>query len=298
MIVLRVAVHPDAELANNHAAMFTSADRGRSFRSQTAPSCSAANVSACSLPMRTGDDRRVGSEQPKRFGPTLSWELSIPQSGCASQPDQLLGIPYQTHIGRTNSSSGVGHSLGWNASLLSVDPDGTVAVTEPRIEVPVTGLPHPVLNDSTLSGGVRLASAHAYSGAGVTLPDGSLLALLTDVAYVPRACTPSKARPCKFILAIQSTSCGRSWQYLSTVTDGGTEGSVLQLDDGRLLAVFRHNFQGAPYHSMRFKQVLSVNHGRSWGAAKEMRAEVRENAFFAPFYGENNRFAETGSGQR
>jgi hypothetical protein len=284
VIVLRVAVHPDAELANNHAAMFTSADRGLSFRSQTAPSCSAANVSACSLPMRAGDHRPVGSEQPKRFGPTLSWELSIPQSACAddaaSQPDQLLGIPYQTHIGRTNSSSGAVHSLGWNASLLSVDPDGTVAVSEPRIEVPVTGLPHPVLNDSTLDGGIRLASAHAYSGAGVTLPDGSLLALLTDVAYVSRACTPSKAHPCKFILAIRSTSCGRSWQYLSTVTDGGTEGSVLQLDDGRLLAVFRHNFQGAPYHSMRFKQVLSVNHGRSWGAAKEMRAAVRKNALF------------------
>ena len=156
--------------------------------------------------------------------------------------------------------------------MLNVDSSGAVTVAEPHIAVLVAGLPHPVLNDSTLSGGIKLSNAHAYSGEGVMLSDGSLLALLTDVTYVSSACTPTKHHPCRFVLAIRSTNCGRSWNYLSTVTDGGTEASVVQLADGRLLAVFRHNFQGAAYHSVRFKQAFSVDEGRNWGVATEMQA--------------------------
>jgi hypothetical protein len=299
VLVLRVAVHPDAVLPNNDAAVYTSANRGRSFTSQTGPGCSAANTSACALPLasrgHSGDDGPTDRPHRNMFGPTLSWELSVPQHprctagnpATVQQPaaGQLLGIPYQTHIAswRPGSSNGGGGGgggsiLGWNASMLSVAASGVVTVTEPRVPVRLTGLPHPVLNISAPlgrdGGGVVLAGAHAYSGEGVALPDGSLLALLTDVRYASGVCMPNKTHSCRFILAIRSTNCGRSWHYLSTVTDGGTEASMVAMHDGRLLVVFRHNFEGAPYHSVRFKQTFSVTGGRSWGAATEMRAAV------------------------
>ena len=41
---------------------------------------------------------------------------------------------------------------------------------------------------------------------------------------------------------MRSQDGGRAWEYLATISEADDEASLMQLSDGRLLAVMRHNF--------------------------------------------------------
>ena len=180
VLLLRVAVHPDALMPYNHAALFTSVDRGRSWLPQN-PGCSNANVSACSLQFSATD------RDQQLFSPTLSWEMAIPQAaGSCDQKlpatavaglpsDRMLMVPYQPHL------LGDGTSVEFDATQLMISPQGRVTVLTAQVPVIVSGLPHPV-KDSNYTACVdcgqpfdppglrrRLASAHASNASPIPL---------------------------------------------------------------------------------------------------------------------------------
>jgi hypothetical protein len=218
VVVSRVGVHSDTTMAYNLAALFTSTDAGRSFAEQT-HACGEAHLPGCVLP---------GLEHP-----TEAWTLSIPQ------PDgrALLAIPYQPRF-----SDGSQRRLQWNASMLDVQSNGSVAVRAGGgASVRVTlELPHAVNQTWIDSDDHSLPNCNLYSGAGVALPDGSRLALLTNVRW--KGCSPTSANPCWAVVAIVSVDGGVTWTYRATVSDADDEAFVLMLEDGRLMAIMRHNF--------------------------------------------------------
>ena len=129
VLLLRVAVHPDALMPYNHAALFTSVDRGRSWLPQS-PECSNANVSACSLQFSAADSDH------QLFSPTLSWEMAIPQAAgsCGGQElpalsDRMLMVPSQPHL------LGDGTSVEFDATQLMILPQGRVTVLTPQVPV-------------------------------------------------------------------------------------------------------------------------------------------------------------------
>jgi hypothetical protein len=274
VLLLRIAVHPDADMPYNHATILTSVDRGKNFVSQT-PGCSNANVSACSLPYADDNDQR--------FGPTRSWEMAVPASTCSDASlagagvDHVLVAGYQSHL------LGDGTSVGFDGTELKIEPAGAVSVMAANVAIIVTDLPFPI-KDMNYTGCKdcgqpvdppalkrRLASAHASNAAPIKLKGGGgLVTLLTDVTYADgtSGCVPSTKRfgpRCQYVLAISSSDCGRSWRYLSTITADGNEAGMVQLTDGRLLVVHRHNFDSTtPGDGVAYKHTFSSSSGASW----------------------------------
>jgi hypothetical protein len=288
VLLLRIAVHPDADMPYNHATLLTSKDRGKTFVSQT-PDCSNANVAACSLPYFP-DATGHSAAAPRRFGPTRSWEMAVPASTCsetglAVAGDRVLVAGYQSHL------LGDGTIVGFDGTELIVSSDGTVSVLTPAIPITVHGLPHPI-KDLNYTGCKscgqpvdpptskrRLASAHASNAAPINLKGGvGLVTLLTDVAFVSgtTGCIPSKAKfgpRCQYVLAIKSADCGINWQFLSVVTADGNEAGMLQLADGRLMVVHRHDFDSTtPGDGVAYKHTFSRNGGVSWTDSTLMTA--------------------------
>ena len=270
VLFLRLAVHPDATMPFNHAAIFTSADRGKSWLPQTR-GCSNADVAACSLPL-------AGSPAD-RFGPTLSWEMAVPQTckaaALSSDGDRVLVASYQPHL------LGDGTSIGWNGTELLISPQGAVSVATPVVPVAAHGLPHavkeinytgcPDCGQPTDPPGMqrRLAAANAYHGSPIQLKDGRLLTLLISVTY-DKACATKR---CTSIVTIVSDDCGRDWKYFSTVTSDGNEGSIMRLSDGRLFSVWRHNFDSTAVGlGLAYGQAFSSNDGKDWQQGGQMSA--------------------------
>ena len=274
VLFLRLAVHPDATMPFNHAAIFTSVDGGKTWQPQTL-GCSNADVAACSLPTV------ASSGTSGRFGPTLSWEMAVAQASCKKLPefhpdgDLVLVAGYQPHL------LGDGTSIGWNGTQLLISSHGAVSVMERVAPVVVHGLPHPVLDlnyTSCLDCGQpvdpprmkrRLAAANANHGEPIHLPNGDLLTLLISVTYEGVCLQKS----CSHVVAIVSHTCGRSWEYLSTVTADGNEAAATRLLDGRLFAVWRHDFDSTILgQGVAYKQAFSANDGREWSQGTPMTA--------------------------
>jgi hypothetical protein len=217
VVVSRVSVHADTTMAYNVAALYTSTDEGRTFVEQT-HECGDAHLSGCAL--------------PGLAHPTEAWTLSIPQKDGRA----LLAIPYQPRF-----SDGSHRRLVWNATILDVEPNGDVAVRSGGASVRVTlELPRAVNQTWHDSDDFNLPNCNLYSGSGVALPDGSRLALLTNVRW--KGCIPTSAEPCWSVIAIVSNDGGTSWQFRATVSDADDEAFVFMLEDGRLMAIMRHNF--------------------------------------------------------
>lgn len=220
VVVSRVSVHADTTMAYNVAALYTSTDYGITFVEQT-HKCGSGHLPGCAL--------------PGLAHPTEAWTLSIPQMDGRG----LLAIPYQPRF-----SDGSQRRLIWNATMLDVEPNGNVAVRSGGASVRVTlELPRAVNQTWQDSDDFNLPNCNLYSGSGVALPDGSRLALLTNVRW--KGCIPTSAEPCWSVIAIVSRDGGASWQFRATVSDADDEAFVFMLEDGRLMAIMRHNFGAA-----------------------------------------------------
>ena len=175
VIILRVSVHADVTTSLNEAAIYTSIDNGESFQLQT-PGCEAKKP--CKLHWTDAKG------QKHAYGPTRSWELSIPQADGSG----LLAIPYQPLFANPSHTS-----LVWRATRLTVSKTGAVSVVGvgDDINVTLTGLPRAINGTYTDTTDDSLPNANLYSGAGVELASGGgRVALLTNVRWAECARWP------------------------------------------------------------------------------------------------------------
>ena len=256
VVVGRVGVHSDATMACNVAALYTSTDAGRSFAEQTCE-CGASHLGGCALP---------GLSHP-----TEAWTLSIPQADGRG----LLAIPYQPRFSLSDASQ---RRLEWNASMLDVQPTGELTLRPGGANVRVTlDLPRAVNQTWADSDDHSLPNCNLYSGAGVALPDGTRLGLLTNVRW--KGCVTNSTNFCWSVVAIVSADGGHTWNYRATVSEADDEAFVLRLEDGRLMAIMRHNFgavqPGGCQHpttatvsdlsvACAFRQSFSSDQGHTW----------------------------------
>ena len=246
VLVLRAAVHTDANMPTNAAALFTSTSGGVTWVSRT-QGCTTANTAACSIPAKVctaGARARVNPPDcstAAQYGPTQSWELTIPQ------PDgTLLASQYQPFFVQSDATH---RSLLWPAVPLSVAANGSVVVAGRERNITLTGLPRAI--NITETDGTGQVAANLYTGSGVEVDGGggALLALLTNVRWALCAAWPyvmNASAPCYAVVLMESVDRGQSWQYRSTVTEAGSEATLEQLDDGRLMVVSRFDFGGLP----------------------------------------------------
>ena len=180
-------------------------------------------------------------------------------------PQTLLGVQGQPRL------LPGGRSLELTGRELSVSADGRVRVHGPPVNVTVLGLPrvvnritekNTIWNSTTVPAAQdRLAQATLAVGPGVW--DGSTVLALLQVTYSD--CVGSKTDPCSYVLCIESRSGGRTWRPRSVVTDAGNEAALARLDDGRLLAVLRHDCElaNSSMAAWNYKQLFSSDSGRT-----------------------------------
>jgi hypothetical protein len=256
VIVSRISVHSDTTMAYNVAAMYTSTDAGRSFAEQTRD-CGAAHLAGCALPGLTH--------------PTEAWTLSIPQADGRG----LLATPYQPRF--TDASQ---RRLEWNATMLDVSSGGQVVVRSGSAGVRVTlELPRAVNQTWHDSDDHTLPNCNLYSGSGVALPDGSRVGLLTNVRWQSCASAPvnDTAAPCWAVVAIRSTNGGVTWKYLATVSEADDEAFLLLLEDGRLMAIMRHNFGAVQPGGCQHPAAADADGGGSASAGLSVACAFRQS---------------------
>ena len=176
----------------------------------------------------------------------MSIKIKLCAIGSGSSPQVVLGITAQARqLGGWRR-----RSLEWTGQRLSVASDGQVHAAGPLVNVTLTRLPRDVApitqknnleNSSKVSAAADhlVASVLAVGGKGVALPNSSTVLALLELAYSD--CQGSKTDACSYVLCVESDDAGVSWRVRSEVTSAGNEAAMLQLEDGRLLAVMRHD---------------------------------------------------------